>query len=182
MGEIVELFITFAKIGVVTFGGGYAMLPIIQREVVDKKGWITEEELIDYYAIGQCTPGVIAVNVATFVGNKKKGIIGGIAATLGVVFPSLVIISIIACLLSNFADYTIVKNAFVGIRASVCVLVVNVVLNLWKKTVLNKSSFIIFVLVLLGGLFTKLSPIVFVVFSALVGIILQNIKLRGEEQ
>ena len=182
MGEIVELFITFAKIGVVTFGGGYAMLPIIQREVVDKKGWITEEELIDYYAIGQCTPGVIAVNVATFVGNKKKGIIGGIAATLGVVFPSLVIISIIACLLSNFADYTIVKNAFVGIRASVCVLVFNVVLNLWKKTILNESSFIIFILVLLAALFTNLSPIVFVVFSAVIGIILQNIKIRGNEE
>ena len=96
MKELFDLFWTFARIGVVTFGGGYAMLPILQREVVETKGWATEEELMDYFAIGQCTPGVIAVNTATFVGQKNKGIFGGIVATLGVVFPSLVIISILA--------------------------------------------------------------------------------------
>ena len=79
-----DLFVTFAKVGVMTFGGGYAMLPILQREVVDNKGWATEEELMDYFAIGQCTPGVIAVNTATFIGQKQRGIAGGILATLGV--------------------------------------------------------------------------------------------------
>ncbi|MBQ7193984.1 MAG: chromate transporter, partial [Synergistaceae bacterium] len=88
-----DLFITFCRIGVVTFGGGYAMLPILQREIVENKKWGTDEELADYYAIGQCTPGIIAVNVATFIGRKIAGIPGGIVATLGVVFPSLLIIA-----------------------------------------------------------------------------------------
>ena len=102
--ELGVLFLTFAKMGVMTFGGGYAMLPILQREVVENKGWATEEELTDYYAIGQCTPGIIAVNTATFVGQKKAGVAGGITAPLGVVFPSLVIITVIAALLASFAD------------------------------------------------------------------------------
>ena len=100
----IELFLTFAKIGAFTFGGGYAMLPMLQKEVVDKKHWATDEEIMDYYAVGQCTPGVIFVNTATFIGYYQKGIIGGIIATLGVVFPSIVIISLIASILQNFAD------------------------------------------------------------------------------
>ena len=107
-----DLFITFAKVGVMTFGGGYAMLPILQREIVENKSWATEEDLADYYAIGQCTPGIIAINTATFVGTKQKGIIGGIVASLGMVFPSLVIITAIAALLSNFADIPLVQHAF----------------------------------------------------------------------
>ena len=99
-----ELFYTFAKVGVMTFGGGMAMLPILQREVVEDRHWATEEELMDYYAIGQCTPGIIAVNTATFIGQKRKGTIGGIVATLGIVFPSLVIISILASLITNFSS------------------------------------------------------------------------------
>ena len=95
MKELLKLFLAFAKIGAVTFGGGYAMLPILQRDIVAKHKWATEDELLDYFAIGQCTPGVIAVNTATFVGYKNKGILGGIFATLGVVFPSIVIITII---------------------------------------------------------------------------------------
>ena len=94
MKKLLDLFLTFARVGGLTFGGGYAMLPILQREVVDKKKWATEEELADYYAVGQCTPGIIAVNVATFIGNTEAGILGGIFATLGVVFPSVVIISL----------------------------------------------------------------------------------------
>ena len=104
MKEYLDLFLTFARIGGLTFGGGYAMLPMLQQEVVDRRGWATNEELMDYYAIGQCTPGVIAVNTATFVGNKTKGTLGGIFATLGVVFPSLVIITIIAAFIRNFAE------------------------------------------------------------------------------
>ena len=103
MNIYLDLFWTFAKIGAFTFGGGAAMLPILQQEIVDKKGWCSEEELTDYYAIGQCTPGIIAVNTATFVGVKQKGNLGGVVATLGVVFPSVVIITIIAAFLRNFA-------------------------------------------------------------------------------
>ena len=123
MNELIQLFTVFARIGAVTFGGGYAMLPILQAEVVEKYHWASEEELADYYAVGQCTPGVIAVNTATFIGMKRKGVPGGIIATLGVVFPSLVIITVIAACLSNFAQLQVVKDAFAGIRVCVCVLI-----------------------------------------------------------
>ena len=115
------LFWTFAKMGVMTFGGGYAMLPILQREVIDNRGWATEEELMDYFAIGQCTPGIIAVNTATFIGQKLRGVAGGITATLGVVFPSLVIISLLAGLITSFSHLTWVQDAFPACRfASAC--------------------------------------------------------------
>ena len=133
MRELLDLFWTFARVGGLTFGGGYAMLPILQREMVEKRQWVSDEELMDYYAIGQCTPGIIAVNTATFVGQKRKGIVGGIVATLGVVFPSLVIITIIAAFIQNFADLAVVKNAFAGIRVCVCVLILNAVIKLLKK-------------------------------------------------
>ena len=110
MNKLLDLFLTFARIGGLTFGGGYAMLPMLQKEVVEKRGWASEEELMDYYAIGQCTPGIIAVNTATFVGQKTAGIAGGIIATLGVVFPSLIIITIIAAFIQNFSDLAIVQN------------------------------------------------------------------------
>ena len=128
--DLWELFYTFAKVGVMTFGGGYAMLPILQREVVEKKGWATDEELTDYFAIGQCTPGVIAVNTATFVGQKHAGVVGGIIATLGVVFPSLIIISALAKVITAYAHLSWVQHAFAGIRVCVCVLILNAVLKL----------------------------------------------------
>ncbi len=176
--ELWSLFWTFAKMGVMTFGGGMAMLPILQREVVDSKGWATEEELTDYYAIGQCTPGIIAVNTATFIGQKRGGAAGGISATLGLVFPSVVIISILAGLISNFAGLAWVKNAFAGIQVCVCVLIFNSVLKLLKKSVVDKRTAAIFAAVLLGGLFLKLSPVWFVVGSALAGVILKNLEAK----
>ncbi len=174
MNKLFDLFFTFARIGGLTFGGGYAMLPILQREVVDKRGWATEEELMDYYAIGQCTPGVIAVNTATFIGQKTGGIIGGIVATLGVVFPSLVIISVIAAFIQNFADLAIVQNAFAGIRVCVCVLIFNAVVKLWKKSVVDKITLLIFLAIFAGSALTDLSPIVFVILAAIAGIVLKN--------
>ena len=173
-----DLFLTFAKVGVMTFGGGYAMLPILQREVVENKGWATEEELTDYYAIGQCTPGIIAVNTATFIGQKCGGTAGGILATLGVVFPSLVIISILAGLITNFAHLAWVKNAFAGIQVCVCVLIFNAVIKLLKKSVVDKRTAAIFLLVLAGGLFLNLSPVWFVDAAALAGILLKNLEVR----
>ena len=142
-----DLFLTFAKVGVMTFGGGYAMLPILQREVVENKGWATEEELTDYFAIGQCTPGVIAVNTATFIGQKNKGIPGGILATLGVVFPSLVIISLLAGVITAFSHLAWVNHAFGGIRVCVCVLILNAVVKLFKKAVIDKPTMVIFLAV-----------------------------------
>ncbi len=175
MKILFELFLAFARVGVLTFGGGYAMLPIIQREVAEKKGWATEEELMDYYAIGQCTPGVIAVNTATFVGQKVKGTLGGIVATLGVVFPSMVIITLIAALVSNFADLAYVKNAFAGVRVCVCVLILNAVVKLWKKAVVDKVTLGIFLAVLAGSLFLDVSPVVFVVLAGGTGALLYNL-------
>ena len=151
MNEYLNLFGTFAKVGVMTFGGGMAMLPILQREVVEDRHWATEEELMDYYAIGQCTPGIIAVNTATFIGQKRKGTIGGIVATLGIVFPSLVIISILASLITNFSSVAWVQNAFAGIQVCVCVLIFNAVVKLLKKSVIDKRTFAIFLLVMVGS-------------------------------
>ena len=174
MNQLLDLFLTFARIGGLTFGGGYAMLPILQREVVEKRHWATEEELMDYYAVGQCTPGIIAVNTATFVGQGLAGSIGGIVATLGVVFPSLSIITVIAAFIQNFAHLAIVQNAFAGIRVSVCVLIFNAVVKLWKKAVVDKPTLVICLLVILGSTLTEFSPIVFVILAAAAGIILKN--------
>ena len=178
MKEYMELFMAFARVGVLTFGGGYAMLPILQREVAEKKNWVTEEELMDYYAIGQCTPGVIAVNTATFVGQKRKGIPGGIIATLGVVFPSLIIISVIAAFISNFSDMAVVQNDFAGIRACVCVLIFNAVLKLWKKSVVDGVTLAIFLAVFFGSMLLDITPVVFILAAALAGILVQNWKGR----
>ena len=178
--ELWDLFWTFAKMGVMTFGGGMAMLPILQREVVENKGWATDEELTDYYAIGQCTPGIIAVNTATFIGQKYAGIVGGIVATLGVVFPSVVIISLLAGLITNFSHLDLVRNAFAGIQVCVCVLIFNAVVKLLKKSVVDKRSAAVFLVVLAGGVLLDVSPIWSVILSAFAGVILKNLEARGK--
>lgn len=179
MNLYLDLFLTFAKIGVMTFGGGMAMLPILQREVVDHKHWVTEEELADYYAIGQCTPGIIAVNTATFVGQKKKGAVGGILATLGVVFPSLIIISVLAGVITNFSHLKVVEDAFAGVQVCVCVLIFNACVKLLKKSVIDKRTLVIFLIVLAGGVFLNISPIWFVLLAALAGILLKNLEVKA---
>lgn len=172
---LLDLFLTFAKVGVMTFGGGYAMLPILQREIVDNKKWATNEELMDYFAIGQCTPGVIAVNTATFIGQKNKGILGGIIATLGVVFPSLVIITLLAGVIEAFSHIELVQHAFGGIRVCICVLIANAVVKLYKKAVVDKVTFIIFLAVTLCSFLLSVSPVIFVLLAAALGIALKMI-------
>ena len=184
MNEYLDLFLTFAKVGVCTFGGGYAMLPLLQREVVEKRGWATAEELTDYFAIGQCTPGVIAVNTATFIGAKRKGPLGGVIATLGMVFPSIVIITLIAAFLRNFAHIPAVGHAFSGVRAAVVALIASSVLKLGKTTVKNLPSAIIFAAVLLLSVFDKqlealfpavsflFSPVTYILLAGLAGLLL----------
>jgi chromate transporter len=152
---------------------------MLQREIVEKRGWATEQELADYYAIGQCTPGVIAVNTATFIGQKLGGVACAAAATLGVIFPSVVIITLIAALLSNFADLPVVRNAFAGIRVCVCALILNAVVKLWKKAVVDLPTVIIFIAVLALAVFTKLSPVFFVAAAALAGV---AIKVWGAKK
>ena len=177
-----ELFWTFARIGAVTFGGGYAMLPILQREIVDNKSWATEEEMADYYAIGQCTPGIIAVNVATFVGRKQAGVLGGVVATLGQVFPSIVIICVIAGVLTNFADLKVVQDAFVGIRACVCVLIFNAVVKLFRTDVVDLATLLIFAAVLGASALTSLSPVLFVVLAGVLGVVVRTLGLDGKQR
>ena len=149
MNVFIDLFLTFARVGVCTFGGGYAMLPILQRELVENKKWATEEELADYYAVDQCTPGVIAVNTATFVGRSRAGIAGGVFATLGVVFPSAVIIMVIAAFLQNFMDLEFVVHAFNGVRAGVVALILSSVIKLFKNAVMDWPTRFIYAVVLI---------------------------------
>ena len=176
MGYLIKLFLIFSKIGLFTFGGGYAMFPIIKGELIDKRGWITEDELMDYYAIGQCTPGIIAVNVATFVGKKLKGFLGALFSTLGVVFPSVVIITIIAAFVDNFADLWYVQSAFSGIRVAVIVLVLNTIISMWKKSVQKPFDYIVFLLALVLSFFSILSSVLVVILSAVAGIVYTLIK------
>ena len=173
-----DLFTSFFRIGLFTFGGGYAMLPILQREVVENKGWATDEELTDYFAIGQCTPGVIAVNTATFIGQKRRGILGGIVATLGVVFPSLVIIAALAGVITTFSHLAWVQHAFAGIRVCVCVLIFNAVLKLWKGAVKDVWGLVIFLVILALSVFTKLSPIIYVLAAAVAGLLIKNLGAK----
>ena len=177
---LLKLFAAFARVGVLTFGGGYAMIPMLEREIVDRHGWATSEELMDYYAVGQCTPGVIAVNTATFIGYKIAGNIGGVVATLGVVFPSFVIITVIAGIIQNFADIPAVRSAFAAIRVCVCVLIFNSVLKLWNSAVKDKAALVLCLLVFVLSMFFNISPIVFVVFCAAAGILFTRLGVRGK--
>ena len=176
MKDLFELYITFAKIGSITFGGGYAMLPILQREIVENKKWESDEDLLDYFAVGQCTPGIIALNVSTFIGNKRKGTIGGIVASLGFITIPIALLLVISIFLNNFADYAIVKNAFAGVRVCVCVLILNAVERLWKKSMINHKAWLIFVVVLGLTLFTDIPLYVIVLSSSVVGALLNRWK------
>ncbi len=200
MRILIDLYLTFTKIGGMMFGGGYAMLPILQREVVDNKKWATAEQLTDYYAVGQCTPGVIAVNTATFIGSQQAGIAGGVAATLGVVTIPSILILIIAAFLSSFMDSAIVAHAFSGIRACVTALILASVIKLFKGSVKDWPTRIIYIIVLAlaaAGNFMAAperfikaweiitSPVFLVVISGVAGLVIRNVqrsvKGGGEE-
>ena len=146
------------------------MLSLIQREVVDNKKWATDEEVLDYYAVAQCTPGVIAVNTATFIGYKQKGVPGAIAATVGAVFPSVCIVMFIAAVLHNFAELAVVQHAFAGIRVVVSVLIINAVVGLRKKSIVDKICVVIAIVAFLISVFADISPAIIVVAAAILGI------------
>ena len=174
--KYLELFSAFAIVGATTFGGGLAMLPILQREISEKRKWVTEEEIADYYAIGQCTPGIIAVNTATFVGVKQAGILGGIIATLGLVTPSVIIISLIAAFLTSFAHIEAVRHAFNGIRAAVCALILDSILKLKKNAIEDILSWVIFIIIVALSLFTDISSVYLIVASGFVAFLLKGRK------
>lgn len=178
--EIFEIFWVFFKMSSVTFGGGYAMLPILQREVVDKHNWMTHERIIDYYAVSQALPGIIAINVSVFIGKERKGFWGGVAGALGMVSPCLVIISIIAAFLSNFQEVPLVRHAFAGVTICVAALILDAVIGLWKKAVVNLFGVFIFIISFSALLFLNTSPIILVVASASIGILFNTFKKRGD--
>ncbi len=173
-----QLYLAFMRIGGLTFGGGLTMLPMLKYELVEKKNWVSEDELLDCYAIGQCTPGIIAVNTATFVGYKKAGVAGGIASTAGMVTPSLVIITILASFLQSFMENMWLQHALMGVRGIVCALMLNTVVNLARKSLTDWFSCVICGVVLVVCLLTKIPTILIVVVSALVGIGVE--LLRGK--
>ncbi len=178
MKTLIQMFLIFARIGGFTFGGGYAMLPMLQKELVENKGWTTNEDLIDYYAIGQCTPGIIAVNVATFVGYKTKGVLGGIVTTLGMITPSIIIVGLIAAFISGFQDYEVVQWAFSGIRAAVVALILNAMWKIAKKSLVDIFAVIIFLAVAVLSYFTDLSPVIFVISAGICGLVLNSTGIR----
>lgn len=171
-----DLYSSFFRIGGLTFGGGYAMLPMLQREVITKHRWVTEEEVLDIYAIGQCTPGIIAVNTATMIGYRKRGILGAIVATLGEVSPSLLLITLLATILMNVQDNQWVQHAFTGIRVAVCALITQSVLTLAKKSLIDIPTILLYLLVVVSTFFFAVSPILIVVFAIFFGLSVQKIK------
>lgn len=170
MKKILELYCTFFRIGILTFGGGMAMLPMLKREIVEKYHWATEEELLDIYAIGQCTPGVIAVNTSTYIGYQQGKIAGSVFATLGMITPSLLIISLIASILKEFINLPIVLHALAGIRIAVCALMLNTVFSLMKSGIKDKLGLLIFLIGFFTATFTPVPTILLVIFSAVIGL------------
>lgn len=168
--DLLKLFLIFFRIGAFTFGGGYAMIPILEREFVTERGWITSEDMLNYVAIGQSTPGIIAVNMATFIGYRRRGVPGSAAATLGVITPSLIIISIIAAFISNFSEYVYVQKALAGINIAVAVILVSAVWDLGKKSVTDIVGLALAVIAFLAVVVFNVNSIWLILFSLAVGI------------
>lgn len=186
MNELLDLYITFVRIGCVNFGGGYAMLPLLERELVDKRHWTTMDDLRDYFSIGQCTPGIIALNVSTFIGEKKAGVPGALCATIGFLTGPVTIILIIAAFLSNFADLAIVQHAFAGIRVCVCVLILQAVLRLWKKSVVDKFTLFLYLVIFFLNAFSGLLPVkvpaaVLVICAGVIGVVVSMRNRKAAE-
>ena len=179
MKEFLDIYWTFFKISAVTFGGGMTMFPILQREIVQNKAWITDEELLDYYAVSQSLPGIIAINIAAFIGYKKKGLRGEIISGLGIISPSVIIITILASFITNFKDVEIVRHAFAGITIGVSALLFSAVVNLWKKSMIDNICLALFLMTFVLMLLFNISPIIFVFVSAATGILVKNIGLKA---
>ena len=183
--NLFNLYFSFAKIGTFTIGGGLAMMPMMQSELIEKRKWITDEELIDYYAVGQSTPGIVAVNVATFVGYKQMGIIGGIFATLGMVTPSLVIIMVLAGIINSINDFPIIQKALKGINVAVAALLTSTIINFMKKTIKKFTNAIFMMISFLLVFVFKLPSFWIILFALLIGVVLtykEKKKLAAVEE
>lgn len=177
--DVLSLFWTFFKIGAFTFGGGYAMIPILEREFVTNRGWITSDDMLNYVAIGQSTPGIIAVNMATFIGYRRAKFLGALFATLGVITPSLIIISLIAAFLSNFSEIIYVQKALAGINIAVAVILVSAVWDLGKKSIVDIIGFCLAVIAFVVVTVFKINSIFVILFALFVGI---AVKGRGAKK
>ena len=178
MKELFTLYGLFFKIGIMTFGGGYAMLPILERELVVKRGYVTMEEIMDYFAVGQCTPGIIAVNTATFIGFKQRGILGGLFATVGVVSPSVIIITVLASVLNLIVGNEIASHAFAGISLAVCALIIHAIIKLVKSGIKDVFTLIIALVSFAVSFFLKVSPILVILFAAVFGVVYKAIHQK----
>lgn len=179
--ELFSFYMIFFRMSAVTFGGGYAMLPILRREFVDNLGWMDEETIMDYYALSQSLPGLIAVNVSVFIGYRYKGVIGAIVAALGMVSPCIIIITAIAMFLSGFRDNIYVQRALAGVSVCVVALILQTVLGLWKKGVKDKLGIVIFAVIFALNLLTDVSPVLLVIGCGIVGVIAGALrKDKGE--
>lgn len=176
MKEYLELYWAFFRIGGLTFGGGLSMLPMLKYELVEKKNWVTEEQLLDCYAVGQCTPGIIAVNTATYVGYLKKGLAGAIAGTAGMISPSILMITILCMFLNNFMENVWVQHALMGIKGVVCALMLNTVISLAKKSLVSPLCIGIGVVAMILAMFSNIPTVLIVICAAVLGILYEKVK------
>ncbi|MBE6767104.1 MAG: chromate transporter [Ruminococcaceae bacterium] len=179
---MLELFISFFKIGAFTFGGGYAMIPLIQHEMVEKKGWISDDDILEIIAIAESTPGPIAINMATFVGTRTCGFFGAFCATFGVVLPSFIVISVVARLLREFSDIKAVQYAFNGIRAGVLALLLKALYTMYKKVKKDVFGYVVMLAAFLVASFTDISVLIVIICCAICGIVSSLIISRKEHK
>ncbi len=175
--DLLTLFGLFFKIGAFTFGGGYAMIPVFEREFVTERGWITSEDMMNYVAMSQSSPGVIAVNMATFIGYRRRGFWGALFSTLGVIIPSIIVISIIAAFISNFNEYVYVQKALRGINIAVAVILSSAVWDLGKKSVVDIIGFALALISFLSVVIFRINSIWLIIFSLIVGIAVKGGKV-----
>jgi chromate transporter len=174
--EYLELVWTFIKIGVMTFGGGYAMVPVLERELINKKGWTNLDEVMDYYTIAQITPGIIAVNVSTFIGYKRKGPLGGVISTISFLFPGVTLMVIVSLFIRRFAEYPAVRHAFTGIRVAVGALILDTVIKLLKGVFKDKKAVVIFILGFALSAVLSASPVFIIAGAGAAGFFLYRPK------
>jgi chromate transporter len=180
--EFFELVWAFIVIGATAFGGGYAVVPVLERELIKKRGWITMDEVLDFYTIAQITPGIIIVNIATFIGNKRKGFLGGIAATIGLVLPGISLMLLISVFVNQFAEYALVQHTFAGIRIAVCAIILDTTIRLVKGFYKNYKSVIICIAAFVLSAVFSVSPVFVVLGAGVAGFLLFSPRRNSPQQ
>ena len=184
MREYLELIRAFIVIGATAFGGGFAIVPVLERELINKRGWVTMEEVLDFYTIAQITPGIIIVNITTFIGYRRKGVPGGIVATLSLALPSVSLMLLISVFLDRFAEYAAVRHALAGIRIAVCAIILDTTIRLFRGYMKDYRSVVICVIAFVLSAVFSLSPVYIILGAALAGLLLYSPRQKktGEEK